>query len=343
MKDGKGPYMPTPGWNVVRIRYLDFILSLIIFIFRRPMGFFPSFISAMKDKGLLHFFIAIYFSKFLKKQSIDAIYCFEGKHALWIGYYCHLFTNIPMTVLVHAEMVETKSKINLTKKAINKCYKIITISEYNKKGIIKQFQVPSEKIDVVRLFADFQEDMTIKILIVGEWSERKGHETLLRAIQEPGTEDFKVWVVGGGAWGSDYFNVEKYVSEQNLQKKVVIWGKVSEDLLKLLYNNCDIFCLPSKTTKKGVKEGIPVALMEAMFFAKPVISTYHTGIPELVPEILIHENDHEALARALIKLRSPELRRELGARNKKIIEENYSKRNVRKIAQILQENINETG
>jgi len=296
-------------------------------------------LSALRDKGLLHLLIAIYFLKFLKRDLIDVIYCFEGLHALWIGYYCHLLTGIPLTVLVHAEMVDTKQKIALTKKALDKCYKIITISNYNKIRIIKQFHVPDEKVEVVRLFANFKEDKTTKILIVGEWSERKGHETLLKAVQEPGMEDFKVWIVGGGTWGTEYFDVEKYVKERNIEDRVVIWGKVSEDLLKLLYENCDIFCLPSRTTKKGVQEGIPVALMEAMLFGKPVISTYHTGIPELVPEILILENDHKALAEALVQLKSPELREKLGVANREIIKKNYSVRNVEGIARIIEEGI----
>lgn len=341
MRDGTGPYMPEPDWKIVKLKKLDFILTFFLFILRRPKVFFSTFFSAIQDDGIVHFLIAVYFTKYLKKQSIDVMYCFEGKHAFWVGYYCHLFTHLPLIVIVHAEMVHTKEKVSLTKKAIESCYKIVTISNYNKEGIIKQFQVPSEKIDVVRLFADFQEDDRIKVLIVGEFSERKGHETLLKAIQEPDTDVFKVWVVGGGTWSGEYFNLEEYVKQNNLQDKVVLWGKVSEELLRLLYQNCDIFCLPSRTTKKGIKEGIPVSLMEAMFFAKPVISTYHTGIPELVPEILIHENDYKALAQALIRLKSAELRKELGIKNKKIIEESYSKKNVRKIAQMLRESFKE--
>ncbi len=339
MRNGKGPYMPEPGWNVVQIKSLQFIGILLLFILSRPWTFVLTFMSAIKDRGTVHFIIAVYFTWHLRKQSIDIIYCFEGKHALWIGYYCHLFTGLPLTVLVHAEMVDTKTKAALTQKAVNSCRKIVTISNYNKERILKQFKVSDEKVEVVRLFADFKEDRTIKVLIVGEWSERKGHATLFKAIQEPGMDDFRVWIVGGGSWSSEYFDVGKYVREHNLQSRAVIWGKVSEELLKLLYENCDIFCLPSRTTKKGVKEGIPVALMEAMFYAKPVISTYHTGIPELVPEILIQENDHRALAEALVKLRSPELQKESGLRNKAVVEEHYNRRNVGKIAQILTENI----
>ncbi len=342
MRDGKGIYMPEPNWKVIKIKKIKFIWTLLLFIFSKPKKILLNLISAIKDKGLIDFLISIYFTGHLIKQSIDVIYCFEGKHALWIGYYCHMFTNIPLTVIVHAEMVDTTLKINLTKKALDSCYKIITISGYNKERMIKQFQLSNEKVEVIRLSVDFTEDNSIKVLIVGEFSERKGHETLLRAIQEPATEEFRIWVVGGGAWGSKYFNVEKYIKEHNLQDRVVVWGKVSEEILKLLYKNCDIFCLPSRTTENGIKEGIPVALMEAMFFAKPVISTYHTGIPELVPEILINENDYKALAQALIKLRAPELRKELGLRNKKIVEKNYNKNNFGKIAQILKEHIKET-
>ncbi|MDH8388900.1 glycosyltransferase, partial [Klebsiella pneumoniae] len=40
------------------------------------------------------------------------------------------------------------------------------------------------------------------------------------------------------------------------------------------------------TANNGDMEGIPVAIMEAMASGLPVITTYHSGIPELV------ENNH---------------------------------------------------
>jgi len=267
--------------------------------------------------------------------NINVIYANEGKHALWIGFFIKKIIGLPLTVIVHAEMVDSKIKINLTKLALNECFKIITITEYNKTRIINQFKIPEEKIEVVRLFADFKKDERIIVMIVGQWVERKGHETLLKAIQQPGLDDFKIWIVGGGKWGESYFDVEKYVSEYNLHDKVVIWGKISEELLQLLYKNCDIFCLPSRTTADGSKEGLPVALMEAMYFEKPVISTYHTGIPELVTEILVRENDYKSIAENLLKLKDPEIRRKLGRNNKSKIAKDYSAENVKQISSIL--------
>lgn len=335
MRDGKGAYMPLPDWHVVRINWFAMAGSLLWFILCNPLACAGKARQAMADKGLIHLLVAICFLKHLKARNIDVIYCNEGMHALWIGYYCKQFTGLPLVVIVHAEMVGRNIKTDLTRKCVDQCQKVITISEYNKKHIMAQFGLADEKIDVVRLFADFKQSDELKILIVGVWAERKGHETLLRAIQEPGLEGYKVWVAGGGNWGDEGFDVAGYVKEHQLEEKVVIWGKVSEEHLKLLYESCDIFCLPSKTSTSGVKEGLPVSLMEGMFFGKPVISTYHTGIPELVPEILIEENDHQALAEGLRRLGSAELRRSMGERNREIVMEQYSKANVRQIAEIL--------
>ncbi len=53
-------------------------------------------------------------------------------------------------------------------------------------------------------------------------------------------------------------------------------------------------------------EGIPVALMEAMAVGLPVVSTFHSGIPELIENNvsgwLVPENDAEALADTLFRL-----------------------------------------
>lgn len=65
--------------------------------------------------------------------------------------------------------------------------------------------------------------------------------------------------------------------------------------------------------------------MEAMSYGKPIVSTYHTGIPELVPDILVMENDAEELARGLERLAdNPKLRKEMGTRNRDIIRKDYS-------------------
>ncbi len=64
--------------------------------------------------------------------------------------------------------------------------------------------------------------------------------------------------------------------------------------------------LPSVTAADGDQEGIPVTLMEAMAAGLPVVSTYHSGIPELVTDnetgLLVPERDAAALADAIERL-----------------------------------------
>ncbi|MCV5366492.1 glycosyltransferase, partial [Escherichia coli] len=70
--------------------------------------------------------------------------------------------------------------------------------------------------------------------------------------------------------------------------------------VKEVLEQADVFLLPSITGRDGDMEGIPVALMEAMAVGIPVISTVHSGIPELVESgksgWLAPENDEQALA-----------------------------------------------
>jgi colanic acid/amylovoran biosynthesis glycosyltransferase len=61
-----------------------------------------------------------------------------------------------------------------------------------------------------------------------------------------------------------------------------------------------IFLLPSLTAADGDVEGVPVALMEAMAAGLIVVSSFHSGIPELVEDgrsgFLAPEGDAAGLA-----------------------------------------------
>ena len=82
-----------------------------------------------------------------------------------------------------------------------------------------------------------------------------------------------------------------------------------------------LFCLPSYTEyyedgNPAEREGIPVVLMEAMAWGKPVIATRHAGNPELVEDILIEERNVEELRNAIkYLLENPEKWSAMGKKN----------------------------
>ena len=85
------------------------------------------------------------------------------------------------------------------------------------------------------------------------------------------------------------------------QIKLLGW-RTQEDIVKLM-QEAHIFLAPSITSSTGDQEGIPVVLMEAMAQGLPVVSTWHSGIPELVQDgisgLLAPERDSDALAAKL--------------------------------------------
>jgi len=98
-----------------------------------------------------------------------------------------------------------------------------------------------------------------------------------------------------------------------------------------LLEGAEIFILPSVTAGDGDMEGIPVSLMEAMARGMPVISTYHSGIPELVEDgvsgFLVPERDVVALARAIQRtVENGSTWPEIGRAGRCIVEDNFNRR-----------------
>ena len=337
----EGLYMPNKKMGIYRYTPVYTILKQPFFYILKPINHIKLLLTAIKTKSLIDFLIGTEFAHQMKKRDIDVIYSSFGDHKLFIGYYCKKLLNIPLLVTIHAHELYTNPNWRMFQKSLNACDKIITISDWNKEILVNKFKIPEEKIVVNRLFVDtskFTPDKSIKILIVAAFEKIKGHDILFRAIKRLKRDDTKIWVVGGGERipDADRSYPEILAKELQIDDKVVFFGKVSEEVLKTLYDLCDIFVLPSKTSDMGLKEGIPVALMEAMAFRKPVISTRHTGIPELVEDILVEENNVEELAKAIELLAdNPGLRKRFGEINRKIIEETYSKKNVKRLKEIF--------
>lgn len=95
-------------------------------------------------------------------------------------------------------------------------------------------------------------------------------------------------------------------------------------------SSADGFVLCSKETKDGDREGVPTVLMEAQAIGMPVVSTCHSGIPEVIPEpnryLLADEGDVKGISEQLCRvarMKSEELR-EVTQRGRERIESEFS-------------------
>ena len=143
------------------------------------------------------------------------------------------------------------------------------------------------------------------ILFVGQLAERKGAPILIEAcrnLRERGLE-FRCLIVGDGPQRTI---MESLISNFGLQNVVELKGAVFQENLREFLEAADIFVLPCLRTPDGDMDGIPVSLMEAMAMEIPAVSTFVSGIPELIKDgengSLVPEKDPVALADALQRL-----------------------------------------
>jgi colanic acid/amylovoran biosynthesis glycosyltransferase len=145
------------------------------------------------------------------------------------------------------------------------------------------------------------------VLFVGRMVEKKGLSVLLAAVAELKARgrDLEVQAIGDGPEESA---LRAQAAAVGLGDNVTFHGSQTHDVVLRMMSDCDCLALPSVTAADGDQEGIPVTLMEAMAAGLPVVSTCHSGIPELVTDdqtgLLVPERDPTTLANALDRLMS---------------------------------------
>lgn len=134
---------------------------------------------------------------------------------------------------------------------------------------------------------------------------KKGHKFLIEAcslLVKRGLRDFQCLLIGDGPIKD---SLRDYAVSLEVEHIVKFLGLLPHENLLKMYENgeVNVVVLPSIITDDGEKEGIPVALMEAMAYGIPVISTNTGGIPELLEGagIIVSEKDSVSLANAIEK------------------------------------------
>lgn len=132
---------------------------------------------------------------------------------------------------------------------------------------------------------------------LGRLLKVKGAELMIEAFKSKmDLMDKAILLIVGD--GEEKDNLEDLVKQYGIEERVIFAGyqKKSYDYM----NTFDSFILPS------VREGLPIAVLEAMAMKKPVISTPVAGLSKLMKSgfngIVLEERTKEALANAMESL-----------------------------------------
>lgn len=234
----------------------------------------------------------------VRKNSCDILHLPQNGLGLPNTKYCSYVATVHD--LIPYVMPETCGKSYLDKflqdmpYILEKCDKVITVSNYSKQDIIKYFNLPEDKIKVTYLAADSRFRLIDKdtaweflkkeynysndfILYLGGFSPRKNVDGLLEAYRRvyrelPGYYD----LVLIGASRDNHYELKKKAESMGLTDRVVFTGYVPYEHLPYFYNCSTLFVYPS------LYEGFGLPPLEAMTCGTPTITTSVTSIPEVV-------------------------------------------------------------
>lgn len=239
------------------------------------------------------------------------------------------FSGVPFSFTMHASMIWLDPIAFRNK--LDRCAFCASISQYNASYVSDKYgQEFAKKIHIVHCGIDPEPDSIgpkrrradepVSLLGVGQLNPRKGFHVLIeacRVLRDAGIP-FTCKIVGGGEQRTE---LEKLVLSFELAEFVTLTGPVKHDVVDQLIAECDLFVLPCIISEDGWRDGIPVALMEAMFNERTAISTRILGIPELIEDgvsgRLVEARDPHALATAIKELaEAPDTCMRLAARGR---------------------------
>jgi len=280
----------------------------------------------------------VLFAEDMRRRGVTHVHAHFANHPALAALIVHRLSGIPYSFTAHGSDLHVDRRM-LDRKTASAAF-VVAISSYNKELILRECgEHLRDKVRVVHCGVDTElfrpgsistRARPTRLLCVGSLSEVKGQRHLVGACRRLQREeiDFRCDLVGQGPLRR---RLEELIRQGGLTERVRLRGACSrEEVLRLLHES-DVVVLPSVPTSQGKREGIPVALMEAMAVGRPVVASEISGIPELVQAgtsgYLVAPGDERSLAAALLTLSGdPALRREMGLAGRRWITRHFDLR-----------------
>jgi glycosyltransferase involved in cell wall biosynthesis len=211
------------------------------------------------------------------------------------------------------------SFIGMQKRVARRLFPIITVSDFTRRDISREFGIPADRFrvapngidtDLFRPLPGIEREPGRIIVTNSADMPLKGLTHLLAAAASARTKHLRLQLIVIGSPNKNGA-VERMVAELGIGPWVRFTGRIGDDELVRHYARASLAVVPS------VYEGFGLPAGEAMACAVPVISTTGGALPEVVGDagILVPPADPEAIAAAIGELLSrPELAGELGRR-----------------------------
>jgi glycosyltransferase involved in cell wall biosynthesis len=237
-----------------------------------------------------------------------ALHARAGLDVLWFPWNGCSWLNFshPAVATLHDAMsfvipdYQTQTKV-IFRNAAERCHTLITDSVFSAHELARELAVPLERFAPIPLGVAMEpalaapridvRELAPYVLFVGTSEQRKGIETLVRAMERVQRTDPDLRLVIAGARGNGLRGNETIAMSE--------LGHVDDATLAALYRSAEVFAFPSRY------EGFGLPVLEAMAHGTPVITTNVTAIPEAAGRAAhyVPQDDPDALATAIACIR----------------------------------------
>ncbi len=331
--------LPRPDVLLRRPGLRSLLVDAICEVVRHPLRSTRTLATALADaispgeptslggraRNLLHAISGLAAARQLRPRGIAHIHCHFAHAPAGVGLYAARQLGISWSFVGHAN--DLFANRLLLRRKLARAGFVSCISEWHRDWYREQAPAVSTPLPVIRcgvphepVDGDADEAAVagrLRLVSVARLVPKKGLDTLVRAVDRLASEsdlDVSLLIAGDGP---ERATLERLAAACRDRARVDLLGSVAPSRVHDLIAEADVFALPCRIDAEGDRDGIPVALMEAMTTGVPVVAGDLPTLRELViPDqtgILCPADDPEALAAVLARLaRDPARRRALG-------------------------------
>jgi len=260
--------------------------------------------------------------KEIQKNSYGLLHCHD-----WLtinaGIMLKKKLNIPLVLTIHSTEYDRSGWLNsnqwfidIEKKGMENADKIIAVSYYTRKILMKKYGVPKEKIRVIHnaVTPIGEGGKKLKIvLFMGRLTIQKGPEFFIRAAKKVLEAEDCLFVVAGA--GDMLPQLVDLAVNLGISNRVMFTGKLTDEELHHIYRIAQVYVLPS------VSEPFGITALEALSAGTPIIVSKSSGVSEILKTCLrVDFWDIDEMANKIVTLlRYAPLRKELAKHAKEEI------------------------
>jgi glycosyltransferase involved in cell wall biosynthesis len=275
-----------------------------------------------------------------KKYGIDLLHCTSNTAPIWC--------NIPLVLTLHDIIfLEPRDKQNhslyqnmgwlyrrlVVPRILDKCRRIITVSDFEKENIISKLNIPRERMAMIyngynEWFQPVEDTEHIYkkyipesgyLFFLGNTDPKKNTERTLVAYSKYLEKSAVKRKLLMADLDSEYLNgIIQRNSIENIRENIVMPGYIVNSDLPYIYNNAFAFLYTS------LRESFGIPLLEAMACGTPVITSNTSSMPEIggSDAILINPEHADEITSMLLRLENDpafyETKRQVGLERAKL-------------------------